>query len=111
MPLSEKVRIEIYVPDREENNYQNLLDALAAEFTEAFGGASVQRGFEGWYLSDSGEREIEKMNLIYADLPLNFSTHAVEISSYLDEVKEAAHEVLNEESILVTARAVFHVED
>lgn len=110
MPLSEKVRIEIFVPDRRANSYQNLLDALADEFTEAFGGATVQRGFEGRYLSESGEKEIEPMNLIYADLPLNLADYKTEIAAYLDEIKEAAHEVLTEESILVTARTIFHAE-
>jgi PII-like signaling protein len=111
LPLLEKVRIEIYVPERREARYQNLLEAIADEFTEAFGGATVQRGFEGRYLSDSGDKETEPMNLIYSDLPLNFGEHQREISRYLDEIKEAAHEVLNEESILVTARTIFHVED
>ncbi|MDQ4121826.1 MAG: hypothetical protein M3209_10320 [Acidobacteriota bacterium] len=111
MPLSEKVRIEIYVPDRGEANYQNLLEALADEFTESFGGATVLRGFEGRYLSDSGEKEVEKMNLIYTDLPLNLSEYQNEIAVYLDEVKDAAHEVLDEESILVTARVIFHADN
>ena len=108
MPLFEKVRVEIYVPDRAEANYQNLLDAFADEFTEALGGATVLRGFEGRFLSASGEKEIEKMNLVYTDLPLNLSEYQNEIAVYLDEIKEAAHEVLNEESILVTARTIFH---
>lgn len=111
MPLSEKVRVEIYVPDRAEANYQNLLDAFADEFTEAFGGATVLRGFEGRFLSASGEKEIEKMNLVYADLPLNLPEYQNEIAVYLIEIKDAAHEVLNEESILVTARTIFHAEN
>jgi PII-like signaling protein len=111
LPLSEKVRIEIYVPDRAEANYQNLLDAFADEFTEAFGGATVLRGFEGRYSSDSGKEEIEKMNLVYADLPLSLAEHKNEITYYLEEIKTAAHEVLNEESILITARTIFHVDN
>jgi hypothetical protein len=99
------------VPDRAEPNYQNLLDALADEFTEAFDGATVQRGFEGRFLSESGAKEIEKMNLVYADLPLPFEQFQNEIGTYLDEIRQAAHEVLDEESILVTARAIFHAED
>lgn len=110
MPLSEKVRIEIYVPDRREKSYQNLLDAVADEFTEAFGGATVIRGFEGRYESDVGEKIIEKMNVIYTDLPLDLATYQNEVGSYLDALKAAAHEVLREESILVTARSIFHAE-
>jgi PII-like signaling protein len=110
LPLSEKVRIEVYVPDRNEPHYQNLLDAFADEFTEAFGGATVQRGFEGRYKRDDGENETEKMNLVYADLPLELNKYKREISVYLDEIKQAAHEVLEEESILVTVRTIFHAD-
>ena len=40
MPLSEKVRIEVYIPDLPQQISQNLLDALAQEFTYTFGGAT-----------------------------------------------------------------------
>lgn len=111
MPLSEKVRIEIYLPDRNKTNYRNLLDALADEFSEAFGGtATVIRGFEGRYLSDSGEKTTEKMNVVYVDLPLEFGTYCLEISAYLDAIKQAAHDALAEESILVTVRTIYHAE-
>lgn len=109
MQLSEKIRIEVYVPDRAEPHYQNLLDAFADEFTEAFGGATVQRGFEGRYLSDAGEKVVEPMNVVYADLPLNLETYRDEIAFYLSEIKQAADEVLEEEEILVTARTIFHI--
>lgn len=98
------------MPDRDESHYRNLLDAFADEFTEAFGGATVIRGFEGRYESDGGEKIIEKMNVVYADLPLELSQHSEDISEYLDAIKQAAHEVLEEESILVTARTIFHAD-
>lgn len=109
MPLSEKVRIEVYVPDRPETHYQNLLDAFADEFTEAFGGATVQRGFEGRYLYDAGEKIVEPMNVVYADLPLNLEKYRDEIAFYLSEIKQAAEEILEEEEILVTVRPLFHI--
>ena len=37
MPLSEKARIEVYIPDLLQQTYQNLLNALAQEFTYTFG--------------------------------------------------------------------------
>lgn len=110
MPLSEKTRIEVYVPDRREPHYQNLLDAFADEFTEAFGGCTVERGFEGRYLREDGGKDIEAMNLVYTDLPLALSEYLNEIAAYLDEIKTAAHEVLEEESILVTVRTIYHAE-
>lgn len=99
------------MPDRREPHYQNLLDAFADEFTEAFGGATVQRGFEGRFLSETGAKEIESMNLVYTDMPLSLSEYRNEISSYLDEISAAAHEVLTEEAILVTVRTIFHASE
>jgi hypothetical protein len=51
LPLSEKARIEAYIPDLPQQTYQNLLDALAQEFTYTFGGATLIRGLDGSYLS------------------------------------------------------------
>ncbi len=110
MPLSEKVRIEVYVPDRNEPHYQHLLDAFADEFTAAFGGCTVQRGFEGRFASESGEKIVESMNVVYTDLPLELNRYLSEISAYTDQIKQAADEVLEEESILVTARTIYHAD-
>ena len=33
MPLSEKARVEVYLPDLPKQAYQNLLEALEQEFT------------------------------------------------------------------------------
>ena len=110
MPLSEKARIEVYIPDRKESNYQNLLDAFADEFTEAFGGCTIIRGLEGRYAGENGEKTVEGMNVVYADVPLELNKYLKEISVYADEVRHASHEVLNEESILVSVRGIYHAE-
>jgi hypothetical protein len=34
----------VYVPDLPQETYQNLLDALAQEFTYTFGGSTIMRG-------------------------------------------------------------------
>ena len=51
MPLSEKARVEVYLPDLPKASYQDLLDALDREFTFAFGGCTILRGLEGSYLA------------------------------------------------------------
>jgi hypothetical protein len=45
------------------------------EFTYAFGGSSIVRGLEGSYLSQSGERIADRINLLYSDAPLALSTN------------------------------------
>ena len=110
MPLSEKVRIEVYVPNQKKPHYENLLDAFANEFTEAFGGATIIYNFEGRYSDENGGKIVESMNVVYADLPLSLSEFSSEIAVYAAEIQQAAHEVLEEESILVTVKNIFHVD-
>ena len=44
MPLLERVRVEVYIPDPSQLKYENLLLSLEEEFTYAFGGCSIVRG-------------------------------------------------------------------
>jgi hypothetical protein len=46
--------------------------------------------------------------LIYADLPLSLSTNFKSTAHYADELKEAAFEVLDEESVLVSVAQIYH---
>ena len=40
MPLSEKVRIEIFIPDLPDPIYGNILEQLGNELTYAYGGST-----------------------------------------------------------------------
>ena len=51
MPLSERARVEVYLPDLPKQAYQDLLEALDREFAYTFGGATIIRGLDGSYLS------------------------------------------------------------
>ena len=108
MPLSEKARIEVYLPDFPRLSYQDLLDALTGEFTYAFGGCTIVRGLDGNYLSQAGVKIPDRINLIYADLPLALSTHFESVARYTDELKQAAVDALAEEAVLVAVTQVYH---
>jgi hypothetical protein len=54
LPLLERARVEVYLPDLPSEVYQNLLEALDQEFTFAFGGCTINRGLNGSYLSRAG---------------------------------------------------------
>ena len=41
MPLSEKVRIEIFIPDLSDPIYSRILEELGNELSYAFGGCTV----------------------------------------------------------------------
>jgi hypothetical protein len=55
LPLLERVRVEIYLPNLPQPRYRNLLQSFEQELTYAFGGCTIVSGLEGSYLSDAGE--------------------------------------------------------
>ena len=108
MPLLERVRIEVYIPDLPLSEYENLLRSLVEEFTYAFGGSSVLRGLDGSYLSVAGEVIPDRINVVYSDVPLALSTDYTSVAAYTGELKSAAMEVLPEEAVLVSVEQVYH---
>lgn len=108
MPLLERVRVEVYVPDLPTAAYHNLLLSFEEEFTYAFGGCTIVRGLDGSYLSQAGAKTPDRINLIYTDLPLALSTNFESVARYADELKQVAIEALTEESIPVAVTQVYH---
>ncbi len=108
MPLLERVRVEVYVPDLPAAAYRNLLLSFEEEFTYAFGGCTIVRGLDGNYLSNAGVKTPDRINLIYTDLPLALSTNFEGVARYVAELKEAAIEALSEEAVLVAVTQVYH---
>ena len=108
MPLLERARIELYLPDLPTAAYQNLLGAFDQEFTYAFGGCTIVRGLSGSYLSRAGVKTPDRINLIYTDLPLALSTNFESVARYAEELKQVAFESLIEEAVLVVVTQVYH---
>jgi hypothetical protein len=108
LPLSERVRIEVYLPDLPKSSYNDLLDAFDREFTYTFGGCTIVRGLDGSYLSQAGHKMQDRVNVIYTDIPLSLETGMARISRYVDRLRVAAFEALEEEAILVAAFTVYH---
>ena len=110
MPLSEKARVEAYIPDLPNPAYQDLLDILDRELTYAFGGCTIVHGLDGSYLSRMGLKLQDQVSLIYTDTPYAFDHNFEIISTYADKLRAAAFEALEEEAILVVAYKVYHAE-
>ena len=108
MPLLERARVEVYVPDLPAPHYRNLVLSFQEEFTYAFGGCTVVRGLEGSFLSLAGTNTPDRINMIYTDLPLALSTSLENVARYSDELRQAAFEVLAEETILVAVEQIYH---
>ena len=108
MPLLERVRVEVYIPDPFLTEYDNLLRSFEAEFTYAFGGCTILRGLEGCYLSQFGNRIHDRINLIYSDVPLALSIESATVAGYVGAVRRAATEALAEEVVLVAVTQIYH---
>jgi hypothetical protein len=110
LPLSEKARVEVYLPHLPQSIYQDLLRALRREFTYTFGGCTVIGDIEGSYLSPAGSHIQDRINLIYTDTPYAFKEHFKIISTYVDKLKAATFAALEEDAILVAIIKTYHGE-
>ena len=108
MPLSKRARIEIYIPERETSNYAILESVFEQEFLHTFGGCTVIRNIKGMYVGSDGEMDVEPMNLVYSDTPFDFEEHFEEVERYTEELRTAALEASEEESILVVVNEIYH---
>lgn len=110
MPLSEKARVEVYIPDLPRTAYQEILDTLDLEFTHTFGGCTILRKVDGSYLSHRGLAINDRINLIYTDTPYTFRDNFSVLSRYGEALRRAVQEALEEETVLVAMFGVYHVE-
>ena len=108
MPLSERARVEVYLPDLPRATYQDLLAALTREFTYTFGGCTINPDLDGSYLSQAGLPVQDRINLIYTDTPYSFEENFEIISAYADKLKTAVFAALEEDAILVAVIKTYH---
>ena len=110
MPLSARVRIEVYIPDHFSLASQKLLIVFNQEFTETFGGATLSRGLDGSYLAQDGRTVRDRINLLYTDTPFSLEGNADPVSSYIANLRQAVLDALQEEAVMVVAVPVYHPE-
>jgi hypothetical protein len=110
LPLSEKARIEVYLPDVVHPAYPELLAALERDFAYTFGGYTLLRGLEGGYLSRVGNIMADRVNLLYSDAPFPLAANFATLSTYADELRDAALQALAEETILIAVFPVYHAQ-
>lgn len=108
MPLLERARVEVYLPDLPRAAYYNLLDELTQEFTYTFGGCTIVHGLDGSYLSEADSLIQDRINLIYTDTPYAFEANFETISTYADKLKAAVNTALNEETVLIAVLRAYH---
>jgi hypothetical protein len=100
----------VYLPDVRHPAYPELRDTLETEFTYAFGGCSLVNGLEGSYLSRAGTVIRDRVNLLFTDTPFTFAANLETLSKYVDTLRSAVMDALEEEEILIVVYPVFHCE-
>lgn len=65
------------------------------------------KNIKGLYIGADGKTDFDRVNLVYADTPFDFDKHFKEITKYSDEVRAAALEASNEESVLIVVHEIY----
>ena len=108
MPLFERTRIEIFIPELALPAYQDILRAFQREFAFAFGGCSTLTGVQGHYVSISGQLIPDTINLVFVDIPYSLNSDRETLTIYCDYLEEVASLALEEETVLITASPCYH---
>jgi hypothetical protein len=110
LPLSEKVRVEIFIPDLPDPVYSIILERLGDELTYAFGGCTVLSA-RGKYRSASGSIIPDRVHVLFTDAPLNPEEDRRVIERYARGLQDAVAQALGEEeAVLVALHTVLHYE-
>jgi len=108
--LSEKVRIEVFIPDLPDPSYAELLTQLQTEFSHTFGGCTVVSA-SGSFLSASGMILPDKISILFTDVLLNLNRDRLLIGQYTERLRSTARDALKrEEAVLVSVYTVYHDE-
>jgi len=108
LPLSVRARVEIYLPDQPIPIYQNLLQTIIDEFTASFGGCTLLRNVDGYYLSTFGQTIADRIIIVYCDTPLDFHENLDALARYTERLREYVYSALDEEEVLVSVLPVYH---
>ena len=110
MPLSEKIRVELFIPDLPDPVYARLLEELSDELCYAFGGCSITTA-AGKYRSTAGVILPDKVNVLFCDTPFYWGKDRLLIERYAEQLRHVVQQVLNsEEAILIAVFPVYHVD-
>jgi hypothetical protein len=110
LPLLEKIRIELFIPDLPDPIYHRLLEELGDELSYAFGGCSVTP-IQGKYRSTAGSILPDKINVLFTDTPFYWDKDRLLLEQYTTALRQVVQQVLrNEEAILIAVYPVYHIE-
>ena len=110
MLLSEKVRVEVFIPDLPDPSYGSLLTELETELSYAFGGCTLLSA-SGNFRSETGRILPDKISILFTDIALQLERDRLRLGQYVDRLRDAIHDALtHEESILIAVHPIHHAE-
>jgi hypothetical protein len=110
LPLLEKVRIELFIPDLPDPIYGRLVEELGDELSYAFGGCTVSPTY-GKYRSTGGLILPDKINILFTDTPFYWDKDRLLIERYARALLQVVQQVLSkEEAILIAVYPVYEIE-
>ncbi|MGH7887334.1 MAG: hypothetical protein ACREPG_05675 [Candidatus Binatia bacterium] len=110
MPLLEKVRIELFIPDLPGLIYARILEEIGNELSYAFGGCTAI-STQGKYRSTAGLILPDKVNILITDTPFQWDKDRLLIERYTRSLHQVVRQVLSsEEAILISVHPVYHIE-
>jgi hypothetical protein len=110
LPLSEKIRIEIFIPDLPDPVYGRLLEELGDKLSYSFGGRTVTPVL-GKYRSATGRILPDKINILFTDAPFQWKKDRKTVEWYAEELRDVVRRALaQEEAVLIAVHPIYHVE-
>lgn len=110
MLLSDRVRIEAFIPDRPDHSYSALLDRLQSEFTYTFGGCTVISA-TGRFPAANGRIVVDKISILFTGIPLEIQKDRLVIVRFTARLRSAVQAALQrEEAVFVSVHTVYHDE-
>ena len=110
MPLSEKIRIEIFIPDLPDPIYDRILDEFGDELSYAFGGCTIA-STSGKYRADSGVILPDRINILFTDAPFEWEKDRDLVERYAEGLRDIIEQTLKEEeAIPISVYPVYHME-
>jgi len=110
LPLSEKVRIETFIPGLPDRICSGILENLGNELAAAFGGSTVISSV-GKYRTIEGMLLPDKINILFSATPFHWKRDRLIIEQYSERRRLSGKRSLQEEeSILGSIYPVYHSE-
>jgi hypothetical protein len=108
LPLSEKVRIEIFIPDLPDPANGSIIEQFGNELTYAFGGCTIVEA-AGKYLSYENQIVGDRVKVLFSDTTFLWTRDRLALELYADRLRLVVHRAISqEESILVAVHPVYH---